>query len=130
MSMADELGDEDELYADGDAAGEQPDDFSREQLARAAGWRPFNEWRGPPADWVDAEEFLATMEREFPVARETNGRLMRLNARLQRELGQLNERVETTTRQSMDMMREIGASLRSTEQRAYERARADLEAQR
>lgn len=49
----------------------------REEQARAQGWSPKEEWRGPEDKWVDAETFLKRGEEIAPVMRERNKHLTR-----------------------------------------------------
>lgn len=83
-----------------------------EARARAMGWTPKDEFKGDPLKWRDASEFVERGEREVPLLRAQN---KRLEAKIT-ELGQT--------------VREFADHLSKTEQRAYDRAIADLKQQR
>jgi hypothetical protein len=92
----------------------QPDEAQHqlETRARAMGWTPKEEFRGDPSKWRDAGEFIERGEREVPLLRAQNKRLETKIAELER-----------TTR-------DFAEHLSKTEQRAYDRALADLKEQR
>ena len=99
--------------AGGDSNG--GDDDAQQQLearARQMGWTPKDEFKGDPAKWRDANEFVERGEREVPLLRAQN-------KRLEAKIGELSTTV-----------REMGEYLTKTEQRAYDRAIADLKQQR
>jgi hypothetical protein len=92
---------------------EAPDDI--EARARRAGWMPKDEFRGDPARWTSAEEYLRIVEERLPVLLERNRKLDRRVEELDRNLREVLQ-VATDMRQSATR----------NEQRAYERARAEL----
>lgn len=65
---------------------EQQDD--REREARAAGWVPKEQWRGPPEAWRDAKGYLEARDHVLPLVRKENKALREAldaaNARLAR----------------------------------------------
>lgn len=79
-----------------------------EELAAETGWTPKETWRGNPDDWVDARTFL----RQGPAI---------LRTTLKRQDGQLSE--------MRDTMVEFRDHHRKVDQRAYDRALADLKAE-
>jgi hypothetical protein len=83
-----------------------------ETRARAMGWTEKSEFKGDPAKWRDAAEFVERGENLLPLVKAQN-------KRLEREVAELKQ----TTR-------ELGDYLSKTEQRAYDRAIADLKQQR
>jgi len=83
-----------------------------EARARAMGWTEKSEFKGDPAKWRDAAEFVERGENLLPLVKAQN-------KRLEREVAELKQ----TTR-------ELGDYLSKTEQRAYDRALADLKQQR
>jgi hypothetical protein len=83
-----------------------------EARARGMGWTPKDEFKGDPAKWRDAAEFVERGESLLPLVKAQN-------KRLEREVAELKQ----TTR-------ELGDYLTKTEQRAYDRAIADLKQQR
>lgn len=90
-------------------------DEAQQQLearARQMGWTPKDEFKGDPAKWRDAGEYVERGEREVPLLRAQN-------RRLEAKIGELSTTV-----------REMGDYLSKTEQRAYDRALADLKQQR
>jgi hypothetical protein len=95
--------------------GDNGADDAQQQIearARAMGWTPKDEFRGDPAKWRDAGEFVERGENLLPLVKAQN-------KRLEREVAELKQ----TTR-------EMGDYLSKTEQRAYDRALADLKQQR
>jgi len=90
-----------------------------EARARTQGWRPKEEFRGDPAKWRPADEFLKAAETFMPVAIERNRAL--------------ENRVEKATAEIADM-KQVMSDFRDfasrAEQRAYERAKAELLAKR
>jgi hypothetical protein len=95
--------------------GEKGADDAQQQIearARAMGWTEKSEFKGDPAKWRDAAEFVERGENLLPLVKAQN-------KRLEREVAELKQ----TTR-------ELGDYLSKTEQRAYDRALADLKQQR
>lgn len=82
-----------------------------EDLARAEGWRPKEQFRGDPDEWVDAETFVRR-------GREINPILRRNNERLQSEINRLGGQLKEAT-DAVKNLQEYNAKL---EQKAYERA--------
>lgn len=96
-------------------SGESGNDEEQQQLearARSMGWTSKDEFKGDPSKWRDAAEFVERGESLLPLVKAQN-------KRLEREVAELKQ----TTR-------ELGDYLSKTEQRAYERALADLKQQR
>lgn len=95
--------------------GDKGADDAQQQIearARAMGWTEKSEFKGDPAKWRDAAEFVERGENLLPLVKAQN-------KRLEREVAELKQ----TTR-------EMGDYLSKTEQRAYDRALADLKQQR
>jgi hypothetical protein len=95
--------------------GDKDADEARQQIearARSMGWTPKDEFKGDPTKWRDAGEFVERGENLLPLVKAQN-------KRLEREVAELKQ----TTR-------ELGDYLSKTEQRAYDRAMADLKQQR
>lgn len=90
-----------------------------ETRARAMGWKPLDEYRGPQHAWRDAATFVEKGETDLPIMRERNRKLERELEKLSREQG------ETTI-----MVRDMTERFRTSEQRAYERAREAIMAER
>lgn len=94
-----------------------------EARARRMGWRPKEEFRGPPDRWSTAEEFVARGENELPILRERNRNLDRQVEEATKSISDLKTRMEQTG-EVLSSMREM--SLKA-EERAYKKARADIE---
>ncbi len=90
-----------------------------EARARVQGWRPKDEYRGPAERWRPADEFLRAAETVLPVAVERN-RLF------ERKLDAVNSEL-AGVKQVLSEFREFASR---GEQRAYERAKAELVAKR
>jgi len=110
-------------------AGEQIEsegtDRDFEGEARQLGWHPLEEFRGKPADWVDARTFVMRGEEQLPVLRENFRKTMTRarraeddNADLRQKLNEMGESL-TTMRTMMERGQEAG----------YQRAKAEFEAQ-
>jgi hypothetical protein len=104
-----------------EAAGHDRTDL--EARARAKGWRPREDWRGDPSKWVPAEDFL---EETVPVLRERIRSFEERERRRDEEFRTLNDRLSET----QQVLTEFRDFSHSAEQRAYERARRELEARR
>jgi hypothetical protein len=100
--------------------------LSTEARARAQGWRPKDEYKGPPERWNDAETFLKIAEEYLPVARQQNrvleDRLASANGKIDALKGELGE-----VKQVLTEFREFASK---ADKRAYEKARKDLLAER
>lgn len=59
---------------------------SVETTARAQGWVPQDEWRGDPAKWRPADEFVRRGEEELPILRERSRDMARKLADLEHKL--------------------------------------------
>lgn len=99
------------------AGGDDLDDIERR--ARDAGWKPLDEYKGNPAQWRDAATFLKRGEEELPILRE------RLRKQ-ERDLADLKR----TGSASLQAQQEMADRLRRADERAYAKAKADLEAQK
>jgi hypothetical protein len=79
-----------------------------EEQARAMGWAPEEDWRGPKEKWVDAQTFVDRGKDRIPV----------LNERIKNQARQLNEMKAT--------MAEFAGHYSSVQKNAYERAYRDI----
>lgn len=86
-----------------------------ESRARAMGWKPKEEYRGPEAAWRDADEFVRRGETELPVIRE---RYRATERKLAEVSGQLT--------QATTVIADLTDRFRTSDERAYKRAKADL----
>lgn len=101
------------------AAREDDADPSIEARARAQGWKPLEEYHGAPDGWRDAETYLRRGEQELPLMRERNRDLERRFIALQRSRDE--DRL---------VLADMAERTRKSEERAYARARADVERER
>lgn len=90
-----------------------------EQRARAMGWRPKSEYRGDPANFTDAAEFVRRADESLPLTRNELRRAQQKLIEQERELAAVKESA-----------RQFAEFHRNVEQQAYERARAELRRQR
>lgn len=103
---------------------EEPKPFTDvEARARRMGWRPKEEFRGPPDRWSSAEDFISRGENELPILRERNRNLDRQLEETGRTVTELKTRMEQTG-EVLSSMREMGLK---AEERAYKKARAEIE---
>lgn len=97
-------------------AADAPDiDADVEAEAREKGWKPEEEWAGDKSRWMPADEFLAFNERRLQQA---DGIAKAEISRLEKEVAELKSGISDLT-----------GHLKKADQRAYERARKDLEAE-
>lgn len=101
---------------------DQPQTPDTEARARAQGWRPKTEYRGPPERWVDAENFLNASEEFMGVARERNRALESKLSKAHDEITSLNGKVDNLTQVLTDF-REFASY---GEKRAYDKAIREL----
>lgn len=99
-----------------EAEVEIPQVNESEEKARRLGWVPKDEFRGDPEHWRSADDFLARGEQLLPI-------LKRDNDKLHRRLGDLEKQLKEQAEASKELLEFTSKS----EQRAYERARADIE---
>lgn len=93
-----------------DAVIEQPQERDYASEAKRHGWTPKEEFRGDPAKWVDAETFVKRADEVMPF---------------------LKKKAEAQDREIADLKRTIKQAAKfyeATEERAYKRALAELEA--
>lgn len=100
-------------------AGQAPEVVER---ARRLGWRPQEEYSGR-REWVPAEKFIETAEKELPVLREN---LRRLDNTYTKDVGALKNEL-SEVKQVLADFREFSTR---AEQRAYDKAKRDLEEKR
>lgn len=103
-----------------DVAPGATSDNDIEARARRMGWKPPEELRVQPRNGaLSAEEFLARGEADLPILRE----------RLRSQDGQLVEQGRKLE-QAVEVITKLSDRFRTVDQRAYERARADLAKER
>lgn len=105
------------------------DERDYDAIARRMGWKPKDEYRGPPGRWRDAKTFVEHGENELPVLRE---RLREIDRRGADTEAKLTKEL-TETRQKLDEAAEVMVELRDMvkrgEERGYAKAKSELEAQ-
>lgn len=87
--------------------------------ARTQGWRPQEEFKGDPNDWVDADTYLSRIDENAPVMRERMKTLERQNRTLTRELAA--QRKETA--EMREIMEEVRVWSSKSAENAYNDAR-------
>lgn len=94
---------------------EEGDELSEtEQAAYAQGWRPEDEWKGDPAKWVDAKEFVF------------RGELME---RIQKQTKVINN-LQSTQDELKDALKVLGEHNHQIAQKEYDRALSTLRRER
>lgn len=103
--------------------GQQNQETARlEAEARRQGWKPLEEFKGNPADWVDAATFLKRGEDFLPIVRRELKNTRERNERLTRELGSL----KTQLAEQGEVLAEVRQMARTASETAYNRAIADM----
>jgi hypothetical protein len=92
------------------------------ERARRLGWRPQEEYNGR-REWVPADKFIETAEKELPVLREN---LRRLDSLYTKDVSSLKNEL-TEVKQVLTDFREFSTR---AEQRAYEKAKREIEEKR
>jgi hypothetical protein len=90
-----------------------------EERARKLGWKPKDEYKGPPGGWRDAETFIAQGEQVLPILRERY-------RKQEKDIEELKGKLALAT----DTIVDLSERFRTTDQRAFERAKAQLERER
>lgn len=117
---------EDDIIDDDDTVlpGDGEDEAQVEAEARAGGWRPLDEYRGPPGSWIDARAFIERGKNFVPFLRRDLKDSKAANQRLTDEVHGL--------RTDLDEVKQLARGFRDSavnaEQRGYERAMAELKA--
>lgn len=96
----------------------QTDAPSYEDRAMAMGWTPQSQFKGDPEKWVDAETFVKRGEEFLPFLRANNRRLEQALERANSKIEEMDKGLKTAI-----------AQLSKADQRAYVKAKADLEAE-
>lgn len=99
----------------GDAGGDPAPSF--EDRALSMGWTPKGQFKGDPEKWVDAETFVKRGEEFLPFLRANNKRLEQALERANNKIEQMDKGLKSAIQQ-----------LSKADQRAYARAKAELEA--
>lgn len=102
-----------------DTTGGNPEAETR---AREMGWRPKEEFNGPAARWVDAEEFIRRGDEILPIVKKQNRQLEDKLARQESELKEANTKLAEISKS----MGEFVNHNRTAEERGYKRALREL----
>jgi hypothetical protein len=114
-----ELEDEDEPL-------ESNEDVQAEIQARRQGWRPLEEYRGAPGEWVDAKTFLQRGRDFLPFVRAELQREKTRNANLETEVREMRTKLDENTQ----VLNEVREMARTAGERAYQQALGQLKQQR
>lgn len=93
-----------------DTSDNAPVERDYEAEAREHGWRPLEEFKGDPSRFTDAKAYMERADEVMPLLKKQNGELKRELADMRKSLAKASEHFS------------------KAEQRAYERAMADIEA--
>lgn len=101
-----------------------------EARARRIGWVPKEEFRGDPDKWRPAGEFLEWGDKLLPVIQERNRKLDDRLARMERDSKTREERLIGELRESREAFQRFRELNEGVAKRSYDRARADILAER
>lgn len=112
-----------------DGIDEQPDGAdaqaaAMETRARKMGWRPLAEFRGDPARWRPAAEYLDRGQTMLPIVLQQN---RELTDRLTRVEGRFAE-VQTTAQEQLQIIKDLRDMGAKANQAGYDRAMAEIKA--
>lgn len=124
--------------AGGDAGAADAGRAEVEQRARDMGWAPKEEWRGNPAAWIDAGEYVQRGEQMIPILRsnlrKTETELATLRSRSQKQERDLAAALESidvltnlSTEQSRNAAKEKRRELLRQQAEARREGNVDLE---
>lgn len=102
---------------------EEETDEQLEARARQMGWKPREEYRGPPSRWTDARTFIAHGLDTLPILRDNNKRMSEQMVRMQGEL----ETMRNTVTEQKQAVQDAMTLARTANEAGYNRALADLE---
>jgi hypothetical protein len=100
--------------------------IAMETEARRMGWRPRDEYRGPPGQWRDAEEFLRRGQDILPIVRKDLQRERERNNNMESEIRALR----TTVDEQKAVMDDLLKMARTASESGYRRAMEELNAQK
>ncbi len=98
----------------------------REALARRGGWRPQEEYRGPPGQWRTAEEFLKRGEDILPIVRKDLAKERERTAKMEDEIRTLRAGFD----EQRLVMEDLLKMARNASEAGYKRAMDELKAQK
>ena len=119
---------------DGGTGGRPPpDDAALQARARRLGWRPREEFTGDAEKWVSHEEFLDRGVSDPRILAHNLETLDRRYERLERDFRNVSDRFTQSQKEqqeSTELVRYMSTQLKTADQRAFERAKRELEAER
>jgi len=90
---------------------QQPAGDDTESRAKAMGWVPKEEFRGPPENWRDASEFVKRGEEDLPIVRErlraATRKISELESNFNQQVARLEKMSETALKRQRDQL--VGA---------------------
>ena len=104
-------------------------DEDLEARARQMGWKPFDEYRGPPGKWSDARTFVRHGEDTLPILRDQNRRMSEKLVEVEGQMGRHTAEVETlrnTIAEQAQAVKDAIALARRADQAGYNRALKEL----
>lgn len=104
---------------------EQIEEPSIEDRARRMGWSDEDSFRGPSHKWVPADEYVRRAEEEMPVLRSQLRRFEEIAARDESDKAHLKKELAAIR----DDFKAFHEHSRNAEERAYARARAEIDQQ-
>lgn len=116
----------------GDGGGNPPPAAGDDEVirvARANGWRPQEEFKGPPDRWVPADVFVARGLENPAMLRDRNQVLTERLTQMERTHAKTRTDLESKLDETLDSLKTVTAMTRSAETRAYDRARRELKAE-
>jgi len=114
--------------ADGHLTDDEIAAAAEEKRAKALGWSPKDQWRGDPAKWVPAEEFLDGVMANRKAFNDRFARLETRQTEQARRLEADNAELKRQLGETTQVLGELNTRQKTTHERAYAKAKADLEA--
>ena len=105
---------------------EPAEELTIEEQARLRGWKPEEEYRGPPGRWRSAEDFMRIGQNDLAITREENRRLATKLGRLEKNFSGL----QNTMAEQTAALKHMTDLARRADKQGYDRAMRELKAQR
>lgn len=106
-----------------------PQNEEVERVARANGWKPKEQFKGNPDDWADAATFVARGLENPAILAKQNKILTDRFDHLQRVHADTTRDFQTKLDEAVGTVTQMTTMMRTSEQRAFDRARAALKAE-
>ena len=110
--------------------GDPPIHEDVDRVARANGWRPKDQYKGDPEKWVSADVFVARGLENPDMLRANNTILVQKMERMERSTGNAMNELKAQLGDALGTVSTMTTMMRTSEQRAYERARRELKTER